>query len=81
MEKNLEKFKTSSIDLASFLMASGAEYVGVEKLGEGFFNFVFKDFFKCSDLKRTFASGGEAPALSLFEKRNFLISEVKGEQK
>lgn len=81
MEENknkLDLFKCNSLELASFLMCKNASYVGIEKISTGFFNFVFENKYACLDLKQAYSSGAEASAMSLFEKRNFLLGEIKG---
>ena len=70
-------FKTSSLTLASYLLTKGANFIKAEETNPGHFEFIFTDPQFCEVLSRQFANGSTAPAQTLFEKRNFLMSQMR----
>jgi hypothetical protein len=71
-------YKTSSIQLAAYLLARDATYIEAEQTFSNHFDFFFENPNLCEELAREFANGGKAPAQTLFEKRNFLMGEMRG---
>ena len=72
-----ENFITNDIEFASFLLTQKVSYIETKEISPGRSIFVFKDSDLCKRLRSEFIADGKAPALSLFNKRKFLLGEMK----
>ncbi len=70
-------FKTDDIDLSAYLLSMGASFIDTEEESPGHFEFVFSEPNKCRLLKRDFLNNTPAPVLSLFSKREMLLTQIK----
>ena len=54
IKMNNIKFRTRELSLATFLIAHGIEYLGVEVIAPQTYRFMFKDPQKCYELEKNF---------------------------
>lgn len=69
-------YRTRTLDLGAYLMASGISYVNCESLYGEIFTLVFEDLEKCELLEKEFYSNATINAQKLLASKSYLMKEI-----
>lgn len=73
----MEKFyRTQTLDIGAFLMASGINFINCETLYGQVYNLVFENPEECRKLEALFYSGAKEDAQKLLASKAYLMREI-----
>ncbi len=72
----MEFFKTSTLDLAAFLLSKGAVFVDVTAESPRKCVFLFQNKIACEELSREFTNNGQVPAREILLRKKELVEKL-----